>query len=66
MSYVQEPGICYCSCHSRMMQGNMRHCVPCCRKCPTCGKNVRPYGDHMEKCKEDFERRVAEAEQHNG
>lgn len=47
MSYIVEPGICYCSCHS---EEGVMHCVPCCLGiCPICSNN---YTDehHVEAC----------------
>lgn len=54
MSRVDEPGICYCSCHEYDENGFTVaiHCVPCCSPCPVCKKNLERFGadDHVAAC----------------
>ena len=60
MSVVQEPGVCYCSCHTTK---GVMHCFPCCQQCPTCKRNISSrYEEHAEACKARFDALVAEAE----
>lgn len=37
---------CTCICHR---SSGVKHCVPCCFKCPECGKNIirGMYGKHL-------------------
>ncbi|MEK7072543.1 MAG: hypothetical protein AAB969_03160 [Patescibacteria group bacterium] len=43
--------VCDCDCH-RLPAGMMQHCMPCCNKCPYCGKNIKwhSYDEHIVKC----------------
>jgi hypothetical protein len=60
MSHVEEPGICYCSCHTHP---EMVHCMPCCQgPCPVCKKNVKHGSKHVEECQARLDKLVEEAE----
>jgi hypothetical protein len=64
MSHVQEPGICYCACHTHP---EMRHCVPCCQgPCPVCGKNVAYCSNHVEKCRARIDARIKAMQEATG
>lgn len=47
--YILEE--CCCSCHDN---NDMKHCFPCCNKCPYCERNIIIgfYHKHKEICKE--------------
>jgi hypothetical protein len=40
---------CDCYCHK---DDRIRHCAPCCDKCPFCGKNIKPFyiDEHKKNC----------------
>lgn len=42
---------CDCSCHSN---DSIKHCIPCCKKCDICGKNIKlhHYNLHINNCNE--------------
>lgn len=42
---------CHCPCHSSTLE--MKHCAPCCNKCPHCGRNIHPlfWEEHVIQCK---------------
>lgn len=45
-------GECTCECHNPPRGSTIAHCMPCCRYCKYCYKNIRTahYRDHKEKC----------------
>ncbi|MDO8669357.1 MAG: hypothetical protein Q7K65_03625 [Candidatus Buchananbacteria bacterium] len=50
--FEKELEICHCPCHSGP---SVKHIMPCCLKCPHCGKNIKTlyYSEHIEQCRPD-------------
>lgn len=46
---------CNCGCHNPPEGAKIMHCIPCCRQCPYCQKNIGlfAFDKHKKQCKKN-------------